>query len=196
MREASNMEELALLPIDYMGFIFYEKSVRYTATLPRVAIPPNIKKTGVFVNADKAFIDNKIAQGLQAVQLHGHESPVLCQQLKEENVEVIKAIGVAPDMDWEILAPYTEAVDYFLFDTSSPQHGGTGRSFDWCILESYPYAVPYFLSGGLDLSNIPTALAIIDERLKGLDINSKFEIKPGLKDINKLKKALEIIRND
>lgn len=194
MREASNIEELALLPIDYMGFIFYEKSARYTATLPRVAIPPNIKKTGVFVNADKAFIDDKIAQGLQAVQLHGQESPGLCQQLKEGDIEVIKAIGMNRDMDWEILAPYREVVDYFLFDTSSPQHGGTGRSFDWNILESYPYSVSYFLSGGLDLENIPTALAITDARLIGLDINSKFEVKPGLKDIEKLKKALEIIR--
>lgn len=194
MREASNIEELALLPIDYMGFIFYEKSARYTATLPRVAIPPNIKKTGVFVNADKAFIDDKIAQGLQAVQLHGQESSGLCQQLKEGDIEVIKAIGMNRDMDWEILAPYREVVDYFLFDTSSPQHGGTGRSFDWNILESYPYSVSYFLSGGLDLENIPTALAITDARLIGLDINSKFEVKPGLKDIEKLKKALEIIR--
>lgn len=194
MREAANIAELALLPIDYMGFIFYDKTPRYIATLPNVTIPPHIKKTGVFVDADKAFIDDSVKQGLQAVQLHGQESPELCQQLKEENLEVIKAIGVTQDMNWETLEPYTEAVDYFLFDTSSPRHGGTGRSFNWDLLENYPYQIPYFLSGGLDLNNIPTALAITDERLAGLDINSKFEIKPGLKDISKLKKALEIIR--
>lgn len=194
MREASNITALARLPIDYMGFIFYEKSARYTVDLPKVSIPTQIKKTGVFVNAGKALIEEKITQGLHAIQLHGQESPTLCQQLKKEDVEVIKAFGVSQNMLWETLAPYVDVVDYFLFDTSSPQHGGTGRSFDWRILESYPYAVPYFLSGGLDLPNIPMALSITDDRLIGLDINSKFEIKPGVKDIDKLENALKIIR--
>jgi len=196
MREPANIQSLALLPIDYMGFIFYEKSVRYTPELPRVSIPDSIKKAGVFVNAEKAFIDQNIVQGLQAVQLHGQEPPAFCEQIKTAHIEVIKAFGINADTAWETLAPYVGIVDYFLFDTSSPQHGGTGRTFDWELLKNYPYEVPYFLSGGLDLANIPNALGITDKRLIGLDINSKFEVKPGLKDINKLQQALKIIRHE
>lgn len=196
MREPANIQSLSLLPIDYMGFIFYEKSVRYTPELPNIPIPDQIKKTGVFVNAEKTFIDKKIAQGLQAVQLHGQEPPMFCKQVKTARVEIIKAFGINADTSWEIVAPYVGIVDYFLFDTSSPQHGGTGRVFDWELLKSYPHDVPYFLSGGLDLTNIPRALAITDERLIGLDINSKFEVKPGLKDIDKLQQALKIIRHE
>jgi len=196
MREPANIQALALLPIDYMGFIFYEKSARYTPNLPNISIPASIKKTGVFVNAEQAVIHKKIAQGLQAVQLHGQESPMYCEQVKTQRTEIIKAFGIDTSTSWESLAPYVGIVDYFLFDTSSPQHGGTGRSFNWELLKAYPYDVPYFLSGGLDLVNIPNALAIKDERLIGLDINSKFEVEPGIKDIDKLQKALKIIRHE
>ncbi|PRD54389.1 phosphoribosylanthranilate isomerase [Sphingobacterium gobiense] len=196
MRDPANVEALALLPIDYMGFIFYEKSARYTPELPSVSVPASIKKVGVFVNAEVARVNEKIAEGLQTVQLHGQESPAFCEQLKKEDIEIIKAFGIDADTSWETFASYIGIVDYFLFDTSSPQHGGTGRPFNWELLESYPYDVPYFLSGGLDLTNIPNALAIDDERLIGLDINSKFEVKPGLKDIDKLQTALKIIRHE
>lgn len=196
MREPTNIQALASLPIDYMGFIFYDKSARYTPELPTISIPDQIKKTGVFVNAEKTFIDKKIAQGLQAVQLHGQEPPTFCRDIKEGRIEVIKAFGIDTNTQWKDFAPYVGIVDYFLFDTSSPQHGGTGRTFDWELLKKYPYNVPYFLSGGLDLANIPSALAITDERLIGLDINSKFEVKPGLKDIDKLKQALKIIKHE
>jgi len=196
MREPANMQALSLLPIDYMGFIFYEKSARYTPELPNMLIPDRIKKTGVFVNAERAFIHKKVEQGLQAIQLHGQELPTFCEQVKTADIEVIKAFGMDADLSWETFAPYVGVVDYFLFDTSSPKHGGTGRTFDWALLKSYPYDVPYFLSGGLDLANIPHALAIADERLIGLDINSKFELEPGLKDIDKLKQALKIIRHE
>ena len=194
MREPDNIRELAELPIDYMGFIFYDKSARYTAALPQLPLPERIKKTGVFVNADHTFVETKIASGLQAVQLHGRESPAFCQAIKKQGVEVIKAFGIDEQMDWRLLEPYVGTVDYFLFDTRSKQHGGTGRTFDWTVLTSYPEETPYFLSGGLDLGNLPEALALDDERLIGLDLNSKFELKPGMKDIDKLKKALKITR--
>lgn len=196
MRDPANIQALAALPIDYMGFIFYKKSARYTAELPLVTIPKTIKKTGVFVNAEATFIREKMSQDLQAIQLHGEESPAFCESLKTGDVELIKAFGMQADIAWETLAPYTGVVDYFLFDTSSSEHGGTGRTFDWTLLDSYPFDTPYFLSGGLDLTNIPAALARKDERLKGLDINSKFEVEPALKDIDKIQKALKIIRHE
>ena len=196
MREPKNIQALALLPIHYMGFIFYEKSARYTPSLPPVTIPDAIQKTGVFVNAEKTIIEERIAQGLQAVQLHGRETPTFCEKVKTPQIEVIKAFGIDPDTAWKTLEPYVGVIDYFLFDTNSPQHGGTGRVFDWDLLKAYPYDMPYFLSGGLDLVNLPQALALDDERMNGLDINSKFEVQPGLKDIEKIQQALKIIRHE
>lgn len=196
MRDPDNIRSLAQLPIDYMGFIFYEKSARYTPELPPVLLPEHIKKTGVFVNASTTWINEKIVSGLDAVQLHGQESPATCATVKTQGVEVIKAFGIDEDIAWETLAPYAEVVDFFLFDTRSPQHGGTGRTFPWEILKSYPYPVPYFLSGGLDLTNVGAAAAMTDVRLIGLDLNSKFEIEPALKDIKKLEQALKIIRHE
>ena len=194
MRDAKNIGSLSKLPIDYIGFIFYEKSARYIAEIPASKIPDKIKKTGVFVNAEEAYIRAKIESGLQAIQLHGQETPSFCQNVKTVGVDLIKAYGISKLTSWETLAPYVGVVDYFLFDTSSPQHGGTGKSFDWTLLKKYPYDVPYFLSGGLDISNLPLALKLQDPRLVGLDLNSRFEIKPGLKDIEKIEQALKIIR--
>src|SRR5690606_33492967 len=192
MRERANIQALALLPIDYMGFIFYEKSARYTPDLPNVSIPTSIKKTGVFVNAEQAVIHQKIAQGLQAVQLHGQEPPMYCEQVKNQRIEIIKAFAIDTSTSWKSLAPYVGILGYFQIDTSSPQHGGTGRSFDCELLEAYAYDVPYFVGGGLVLVDIPNALGIKDERLLGLDTNTKNEVETGLKDIDKLHKALKI----
>lgn len=196
MRDPSNIVQLASLGIDYMGFIFYEKSARYTPKIPEVELPKQVKKTGVFVNAASSLVEEKIAEGLQAIQLHGQESPTYCQSIKATGIELIKAFGVDEQMDWEPLAPYIGIVDYFLFDTRSSQHGGTGRTFDWRVLDKYPYDTPYFLSGGLDLTNLAEALNINDQRLVALDLNSKFEQSPGLKDIAKLTQALKIIKHE
>lgn len=196
MREVENIQALANLEIDYMGFIFYEKSKRYTPSAAIVDLPTTIKKVGVFVNASLSEVQQKIKTGLQAVQLHGDESVAFCQSLRNEGVLLIKAFGLHEAINWENLAPYQDVVDYFLFDTSSAQYGGTGKTFDWTLLKTYPYATPYFLSGGLDIGNLQEALAITDSRLIGLDLNSKFELEPGLKDINKIKQALKIIRDE
>lgn len=194
MRIPHNIEELTQLPINYIGFIFYKKSKRFVSTLPLVEMPDTIKKVGVFVNSTIEDVKTEIAHGLQAVQLHGDESAAYCQSIKDTGVEVIKAFGIGSVMDWKQLEPYTTVVDYFLFDTSSAQYGGTGITFDWQILKEYPYDTPYFLSGGLDIDNIPTAQQITDPRLVGLDLNSRFEIEPGLKNINRIKEALKIIK--
>lgn len=196
MRQADNIQALAELDIDYMGFIFYEKSKRYTPTSIITDLPASIKKVGVFVNASVEDVQNKINEGLHAVQLHGDESVDFCKAIKTEGILLIKAFGLHEDINWEDLAPYEKVVDYFLFDTSSAQYGGTGKTFDWALLNKYPYSTPYFLSGGLDLENLHTALAISDARLIGLDLNSKFEIESALKDINKIKQALKIIKDE
>lgn len=197
MRDIDNIIELSALPIDYMGFIFYPKSARFTEHLPDVSkFPSTVKKIGVFVNASEAYISEKIAEGLDGVQLHGSESPSLCAALKQQGILVIKAFGIDLDFQWSDLAAYLDVVDYFLFDTKSNNHGGTGQSFDWQKLTTYPFEKPYFLSGGLSVENMQEARSIADHRLIGLDLNSRFEIAPALKDSNKIKQALKIINDE
>jgi len=195
MRDPDSIRDLSALPIDYIGFIFYPKSPRFVDAVPPVAMPSSAKRTGVFVDERESAVRQRIGEGLEAVQLHGSEPPEFCRAVRETGAEVIKAFGIRRDFDWETLGLYRNVVDYFLFDTASPQHGGTGKTFDWAILRDYPLDKPYFLSGGLDEDNIPQALAIGDSRLAGLDLNSQFELRPGLKDIEKLKKTLKTIEN-
>ncbi len=197
MRDIDNIRELSVLPIDYLGFIFYAKSPRFTENLPLLPdLPANIQKIGVFVNATEDYILDKIAEGLDGVQLHGNESPSQCAALQQQCVKVIKAFGIEVGFDWKTLVAYLPVVDYFLFDTKSNNHGGTGQRFDWQTLASYPFEKPYFLSGGLSMENIQEASAISDQRLIGLDLNSCFEIAPALKDISKITNALKIIKDE
>lgn len=197
MRDAENIEQLVQLPIDYIGFIFYSKSPRFVQEDIQVDIPKAIKKVGVFVNETIAEIMIKVkSYDLQATQLHGDESAALCNSLKNEGLEVIKAFGIDNGFDWSILENYPGSVDYFLFDTKSPGHGGTGHVFNWAELAGYPHSIPYFISGGLSLDNIKQAASLNDSRLYGLDLNSRFEKIPGLKNIETLRQALSIIQHE
>lgn len=197
MRDAENIRQLAALPIDYMGFIFYDKSPRHIIQVPELDLPTHIRKVGVFVNASTDTIRKTVIENqLDAIQLHGQESAAECAELCAAGLEVFKAFGIDTDFDWTSLQPFLPHVNYFLFDTKSVQHGGTGRTFDWEILKAYPYDKPYFLSGGLALENIPHAASIDDPRLIGFDLNSKFEIAPGFKNIDTLTQAVKIIKNE
>ncbi|GHE23683.1 N-(5'-phosphoribosyl)anthranilate isomerase [Sphingobacterium griseoflavum] len=197
MRDIDNVQQLSTLPVDYLGFIFYAKSPRFTANLPLLPqLPANIQKVGVFVNAEEEYVTKKIKEGLDGVQLHGDERPSFCAAIRQQHVFVIKAFGVDANFDWQHLVDYVDVVDYFLFDTKSSSHGGTGQSFDWSKLSSYPFEKPYFLSGGLSLANIQEAISLADPRMIGLDLNSRFEIAPALKDIHKITNALKIIKDE
>lgn len=197
MKEEQNILQLLELPIQYIGHIFYKKSARYVGDLVNITMPNDIKKTGVFVNSDFTEIMNATESfNLNSIQLHGHEPVELAAALKTQGLEVIKAFGIDEDFDWKQLEHYIGQVDYFLFDSKSPAYGGTGVTFNWQKLKEYPYDTPYFLSGGLSLENLEEAVNFEDNKLIGLDLNSKFEIEPGLKDIEKLKLALKTIRNE
>ncbi|MDQ8005767.1 MAG: phosphoribosylanthranilate isomerase [Pedobacter sp.] len=191
MKYAANIAAVAELRPDYLGFIFYEKSPRYISEVSAELIkyvPQEIKTVGVFVNEDLETVKALVQKHyLKAVQLHGNENVDFCKAMKHTGVEVIKAFGVHPDFDFSILAAYEPAVDYFLFDTQTPAHGGSGKVFDWTLLENYKLSKPYFLSGGIDLNHAEQIKSINDERLYAVDINSKFEMEPGLKDVDKLK---------
>lgn len=197
MTQAANIAAIAHLQPDYLGFIFYSKSPRFISEVSAELIkyvPPTIKTTGVFVNEDvevvKAYI---LKYNLKAVQLHGKESIDYCEQIKSTSVEVIKAFGVDENFDFSILAAYLNIVDYFLFDTQTPAHGGSGKVFDWKLLEKYPFDKPYFLSGGIDLSHATTLKEINDPRLYAIDVNSKLELEPGLKNVEKLKEFFAVM---
>jgi len=195
MREASNIEALTALPIDYIGFIFYAKSSRFVSDIPIYNIPNHIKKVGVFVNATLDDIKEKVKEfDLQVVQLHGDESPELCKHVSELGIETLKAFGIDDDFEWKTISDYENTVDYFLFDTKSKAYGGTGQSFNWEKLRENPYNKPYLLSGGISIENIKEAATFKDERLYGLDLNSKFEIQPAIKNIDLLTQALSIIK--
>ena len=191
MKQAANIAAVAELRPDYLGFIFYQQSPRYISEVSAELIkyvPPTIKTTGVFVDEDVQIVKQYLIKyNLKAVQLHGKESVAYCQELKSTGVEVIKAFGIGEDFDFLSLESYLNEVDYFLFDTQTAAHGGSGKVFDWKLLEKYQFDKPYFLSGGIDLSHIETLKSINDPRLYAIDVNSKFELEPGLKDVEKLR---------
>ena len=198
MKYEDNMTAISELQPDYLGFIFYKKSARYFETsIPKIS--KKIKKTGVFVNAPLEEIIKKVTHySLQAIQLHGNESPEFCTELKRNistllNIrpEIIKVFSIKDKFDFTILKPYEALVDYFLFDTKGKLPGGNGVIFDWKVLENYPSKKPFFLSGGISLETITKLEAFLKSNASNycyaIDINSKFEIAPGLKDVEKLK---------
>lgn len=194
MRMPANILEAAALHPDYLGFIFYKASKRYVAGLsPDLLgkLPSDIRKTAVFVDEEIPVIAGLAEEfGFAAVQLHGKEGPEFCAALRTAlpaGVELIKAFGVDEHFDFERLKDYEKAVDYFLFDTQTPGHGGSGKVFNWDLLKQYHLDKPYFLSGGIGPGHAEEIAAIKDERLYAVDVNSRFELEPGLKNIDKLK---------
>jgi len=195
MKYQDNILEVSALKPDYMGFIFYEKSPRRISE-PAPEVPKNIKKVGVFVNASTDTITKNIdGFGLNVVQLHGDETAEFCKNIRTKNIEIIKVFSVKNNFNFNKLKPFEAHVDYFLFDTKGPNPGGNGYCFDWSILENYDSKTPYFLSGGIGLEEIETLNEFKNsaaaKQCYAIDVNSKFEIKPALKDSIKLKKFIE-----
>ncbi|MVN91949.1 phosphoribosylanthranilate isomerase [Mucilaginibacter sp. HME9299] len=199
MKVPGNIKGIAGLKPDYIGFIFYSKSPRYVGDLPAAEIaklPASIIKTGVFVNEDIKTVKRLINQyQLAAVQLHGSESPGYCAELREKGT-VLKAFGIDETFDFGVLADYADKVDYFLFDTKTAAHGGSGQVFDWRVLDQYQLDVPFFLSGGLSADNLTEVKQIKHPAFYGVDLNSRFEMEPGLKDENKLRAAFTLLRTN
>jgi phosphoribosylanthranilate isomerase len=197
MRDPQNITKVLELSPDFMGFIFYEKSPRYVGHTwegPGLDFPKETKKVGVFVNEKPGKILQLADQyGISWIQLHGHESPEACQQLKHQGYSLIKAVSINHSDDFKRLSAYKPWVNYFLFDTPGTNYGGTGRTFDWSLLNSYDNQLPIFLSGGLSLENIEGVVELKKMKLEVLDVNSRFEITPGIKDYNMLKKLKEQI---
>lgn len=201
MQNSGNMIQVSELKPDYMGLIFYDKSPRYfDGDLPE--IDPEIKKTGVFVNAEIQEIKEKVLKyNLNAVQLHGEESAGFSKDLRTElqksgnTPELIKVFSVGDDFDFQEIKAFEGIVDYFLFDTKGALRGGNGTEFNWQILKGYPSNTPFFLSGGIGPEHGRAITELKShfhkkgkpELLYAIDVNSKFELKPGLKKLKELK---------
>lgn len=195
MKYHNNILKVAALKPNYLGFIFYDKSPRFV-TEPLPEISKNIKKVGVFVNSTIETIITIINNyDLQAVQLHGQETPEFCQKLQKKQIEIIKVFSIKDQFDFNQLSAFENLVDYFLFDTNGPNPGGNGYCFDWSILNQYNSKTPYFLSGGIGLDDIKSIQnfknSAAAQHCFAIDVNSKFELKPAYKDDVKLKQLMQ-----
>ncbi|MCH7398210.1 phosphoribosylanthranilate isomerase [Belliella sp. DSM 107340] len=199
MRSEENIRDLITqINPDWMGLIFYPKSPRFVPqNLADSIVDLPIRKVGVFVNASLDEINASIRDfGIQTIQLHGEESLEFTKLVKEETgLEIFKVFSIKDDIAWETLEVFVPFVDYFLFDTFTKGYGGSGKTFDWEVLKNYPFEKPFLLSGGLSIENIPDIQKLKSEipQLIGLDINSKFEIEPALKEIGKIRAFKERI---
>lgn len=181
-----NIEDVGRLQPEYMGFIFWKKSSRYCDDIiPE--LPRNIKKIGVFVDATQEEIEEKIKQyQLHGIQLHGKESVAFCDALKKKNTLIIKTFAIDETFNFDLLDSYEAVCDFYLFDTKGKLPGGNGMTFNWDVLSKFQQEKPYFLSGGIGIEALKK-IKQLPVLPYALDVNSKFEIKPGLKNIDTLK---------
>jgi phosphoribosylanthranilate isomerase len=199
MRNPSNIEGLVKLKPDYIGFIFYPKSKRFIGEqIPdeiRSLIPVYIQKVGVFVDEPiDSLLEKFKSNELDMVQLHGSELPDYCEKLKKLNIPVIRAFSINPSFDFDSVKPYNPYCNYYLFDTATDLRGGSGKKFDWKKLDQYEENKPFFLSGGIQSTDIEEIKYITHNELYAIDVNSGFEIEPGVKDVPKLKSFIDIVR--
>lgn len=200
MRDPENISGVVATLPDYLGFIFYPKSKRFVGFEPSpevlAKIPVSVKKVGVFVDeSPEKVLEISKKWNLDVVQLHGQETPEYCRQIRNSCIIVFKAFSVDESFEFATLKAYSGVCDYFLFDTKGQLPGGTGEKFNWQLLESYKLNVPFFLSGGISPDDLNMIREYNHSQLFGIDINSGFEISPGLKDSVKVKKFIAEIRS-
>lgn len=194
MKHEENIKEIAQLQPDYMGFIFYEKSPRFfNGYIP--ILPQATQKIGVFVDAYLDDILSKVQRyNLQFVQLHGNETPEFCKVFQQTDIQVIKAFSIDDDFDFNTILPYEAVCDYFLFDTKGEKPGGNGTTFNWQMLDKYTLTKPFFLSGGIGLEEI-AHIKHLGLPVHAIDVNSKLEIQPGLKNVGYCEKLIATLHS-
>ena len=196
MRDGENIRQVAALGVDWIGMIFWPKSPRNVTANPDIKAD-HILRVGVFVDETVQNIATRVADfQLNLVQLHGHESPTFIHDLRQalpSDLRIIKAISVASRHDIAAYKAYEGCVDYFLFDTKCPTVGGSGQQFDWSVLETYEGKTPFLLSGGIGPDDVERIKRFQHPRCIGIDLNSRFETAPAVKDIAALRTFLSQI---
>lgn len=198
--DADNAKAIAETGIDFAGFIFYPGSKRYVGEMPDNRlfenIPESVVKVGVFVNENPSTVMgiSRFA-GIEMVQLHGNETVSYCGSLRSCGLKVIKAFRIGSKTDLQLINAYSDVCDYFLFDSSTGSYGGSGTKFNWQIIEGAGFSKPFFLSGGIGPEDAHLLKKITCNMFFAADINSRFEVKPGIKDTDKVKKFTDQIRN-
>ncbi len=193
MTEAGNIRDVEALGVDFMGFIFYPKSPRCLCDMPGY-MPVRARRVGVFVNESREVVQMVADRfSLDFVQLHGKESPEYCRQLRDGGLHLIKVFSVSQPEDLQTVPGYEGLCDYYFFDTKTPQYGGSGNRFDWNLLSRYDGNTPFLLSGGIDVQAAPSIRAFSHPRLAGIDLNSRFETSPGVKDVSLIKQFLSLM---
>lgn len=197
MRYAQNIREVESLRPDMMGFMCWSGSKRYVSQKPGYL--PDVCRVGVFVNPTADEVVLKVRElGLNRIQLHGTETPQLCRAIhKATGLPIMKAIQVAQASDFDVCSAFERAdgVDMFLFDTKCGGWGGSGQSFDWSLLDCYKGSKPFILAGGIGPGMEESIASIRHPQFYGIDLNSRFEIEPALKEISKLSLFINNIRN-
>lgn len=201
-----NFKALTELEPDYVGFVFYDQSKRFVTDKNIFKVFPNAERVGIFVNETIENIIQKVKDfNLDVIQLHGDESADYCKALIEAkhqqlltsesflDFKIWKAIGIKSIEDFKQLTAFQQVVDSFIFDTKSSNYGGTGQRFDWNLLTNYQLSTPFFLSGGIQLEDALILKNFLHPRCIGFDINSQFEIEPGIKNIEKVKQFIDTI---
>ena len=194
MRDAKNIQEVERLGIDMMGFICWPKSPRYVSEVP--AYLPKCPRVGVFVNPMLEYVQqSSLTFGFSLIQLHGSESPEFCQEVREKTgLKVTKAISIFSKEDLALANQYEGFADLLLFDTKCKTVGGSGQQFNWDILSDYRSSLPFLLSGGIGPEDAERLKQWHHNKCIGIDINSRFELEPGIKDTEKIKSFIRTIR--
>jgi len=194
MRDPDNIRAVEALRPDLLGFIFYPPSPRRVLDEAAIAaLPKGAKRAGVFVDAEMELIADKVAAlDLDCVQLHGAETPDYCRRLREmlPGSRLIKAFGISCEEDLSRWRDYAAVADFFLFDAMTPGKGGSGRTFDWSLLGAYDGDVPFLLSGGIGPSDAARLRSLRHPAMAGVDLNSRFEMAPGMKDTESLRRFM------
>lgn len=198
MRDVRNIRAVAALGVDIIGLIFYPKSPRYVGE-QTVALPTGIDYAGVFVDEKTDVILQRVrAYSLAYVQLHGSEDAEYVEQLRRKlpkEVKIIKAISIGQNhgtFDWQ---SYVGQADILLFDTQCVGYGGSGEKFDWQWLDKYNGVLPFLLSGGIGPEDAELIKSFRHPRCIGVDLNSRFESAPAVKDIELLRDFISMIDN-
>lgn len=194
MRDAENIRKVERLGIDMMGFICWPRSPRYVSEVPTYL--PQCERVGVFVNPTLYEIQKRMETfDFSYIQLHGTESPEFCQAVREKTgCKVIKAISISSEADHALADQYEGFADLLLFDTKCTSFGGSGKQFSWDILRDYRNALPFLLSGGIGPEDTERLRQFHHPKCLGFDINSRFEIEPGIKDTEKIQNFIKGIQ--